>query len=146
LRDGQLQQFAKPQELYLNPGNLFAARFFGPDGLNVIPVDIVSDQEGSSAQAAEAIFPLARTPRKIDNVLLGFRPSAVRLTKGSGVWRIKEKRDLGWTTVLRLVCGKHEINCEAPANSDLESGNSVELQLDSGQVYLFDRLTGERFL
>jgi multiple sugar transport system ATP-binding protein len=41
MRDGLLQQVAKPQELYDRPRNLFVAEFIGSPAMNLVGVDIV---------------------------------------------------------------------------------------------------------
>jgi multiple sugar transport system ATP-binding protein len=41
MRDGLLQQVAKPQELYDRPRNLFVAEFIGSPAMNLVGVDLV---------------------------------------------------------------------------------------------------------
>jgi multiple sugar transport system ATP-binding protein len=48
MRDGVLQQVAKPQELYDRPRNLFVAEFIGSPAMNLIGVDLVRSNGGFS--------------------------------------------------------------------------------------------------
>ena len=40
LRDGVLQQFAPPRELYRNPGNVFVAGFIGSPAMNLFTLPV----------------------------------------------------------------------------------------------------------
>src|SRR3989442_1851274 len=44
MRDGLLQQVAKPQELYDRPRNLFVAEFIGSPAMNLVGVDLVRSE------------------------------------------------------------------------------------------------------
>src|SRR5207244_8867709 len=49
MRDGLLQQVAKPQELYDRPCNLFVAEFIGSPAMNLIGVDLARSNGGLAA-------------------------------------------------------------------------------------------------
>src|SRR6185437_12684706 len=48
LKDGTLQQFGTPSEIYNNPANLFVADFMGSPAMNLIPVTIAKNGSGVS--------------------------------------------------------------------------------------------------
>ena len=50
MRDGVLQQLAKPQELYDRPHNLFVAEFIGSPAMNLIGVDLRRSDGGYAAE------------------------------------------------------------------------------------------------
>src|ERR671937_800273 len=52
MRDGLLQQVAKPQELYDRPRNLFVAEFIGSPAMNLIGVDLARANGGFVARFA----------------------------------------------------------------------------------------------
>ena len=54
MRDGLLQQVAKPQELYDRPRNLFVAEFIGSPAMNLIGVDLERSNGGFVARFAGA--------------------------------------------------------------------------------------------
>src|ERR1700742_880289 len=71
LRDGVLQQFATPRELYRNPGNMFVAGFIGSPAMNLFTLPIVD----SSVSLGD--WPIARPRQLADNaseVVVGVRP------------------------------------------------------------------------
>src|SRR5207237_4552255 len=50
MRDGVLQQVAKPQELYDRPRNLFVAEFIGSPAMNLIGADLLRSDGGFVAK------------------------------------------------------------------------------------------------
>jgi multiple sugar transport system ATP-binding protein len=53
MRDGVLQQVAKPQELYDRPRNLFVAEFIGSPAMNLIGVDLARSNGGFSIKIGD---------------------------------------------------------------------------------------------
>jgi multiple sugar transport system ATP-binding protein len=53
MRDGVLQQVAKPQELYDRPRNLFVAEFIGSPAMNLIGVDLARSNGGFSVKIGD---------------------------------------------------------------------------------------------
>src|SRR5439155_1566016 len=69
MRDGLLQQVAKPQELYDRPRNLFVAEFIGSPAMNLIGVDLKRSNGGFVAKFAGSDHAL-----EVDDRVLGRRP------------------------------------------------------------------------
>jgi multiple sugar transport system ATP-binding protein len=74
LRDGVLQQFDVPQELFRRPVNLFVAAFIGSPPMNLVGARV----DGDRVTFARFALPLAAGVRSGD-VVLGIRPSAFEL-------------------------------------------------------------------
>ncbi len=147
LRAGSLQQFSTPRELYSNPGNLFCARFYGLDGLNLLPVKL--SQRGSAwvAEADTVVFPLPREPRRLSGDLaIAFRPSAAKIALGAGQWLLTGFQDLGWIQILRLTHEDKEIVVQSSNDLTPQTGRSLKIEVDPNALFLFDRGTGERLL
>jgi ABC-type sugar transport system ATPase subunit len=145
LHEGTLQQLSTPRELYFDPRNLFAARFFGLDRLNLVGANVVQRANQWFAETGDINVELRGTPaRTMGDLAIGFRPSAIRIS-ANGKWTVKERRDFGWTRTLRLACATSEITAEDSGNS-LELGNNVKVEIDSRAVFLFDLRNGERLL
>jgi multiple sugar transport system ATP-binding protein len=73
MRDGLLQQVARPQELYDRPRNLFVAEFIGSPAMNLIGVDLERSDGGFVAKFAGADHALA-----VDERVLSSRPALRR--------------------------------------------------------------------
>ncbi|HEX7625778.1 MAG TPA: sn-glycerol-3-phosphate ABC transporter ATP-binding protein UgpC [Gaiellaceae bacterium] len=74
MRDGRLQQFDSPQNLYKHPANLFVASFIGSPSMNFVEADI----DAGEVRFAGLRLPLAGVQRfdgvKRGRVILGIRP------------------------------------------------------------------------
>ncbi len=70
MRDGLLQQVAKPQELYDQPRNLFVAEFIGSPAMNLIGVDLERSNGGFVAKFTGSDHAL-----DVDDRVLGRRPA-----------------------------------------------------------------------
>ncbi len=79
MRDGVIQQFGTPREIYTSPANTYVARFIGTPPMNLIEGRI----EGEAIRIGEVLLPLpprllaAAQAAKTSSVLLGIRPGAL---------------------------------------------------------------------
>ena len=75
LRDGRLQQFASPRDLFRSPVNLFVAAFIGSPSMNFVAAQVAGGQVkfGGQSLALPTDGPLAGANRQ---VILGVRPTA----------------------------------------------------------------------
>jgi multiple sugar transport system ATP-binding protein len=87
LRDGQLQQFAAPAELYDRPANVFVASFIGSPAMNLF--DATVEQDG--IRLADATLRLGDEQRRAaaahERVVAGIRPE--HLSAGDGELTLK---------------------------------------------------------
>jgi multiple sugar transport system ATP-binding protein len=58
MRDGVLQQVARPQELYDRPRNLFVAEFIGSPAMNLVGADLVRATDGWAATFGDVSLPI----------------------------------------------------------------------------------------
>ncbi|HEX2024235.1 MAG TPA: sn-glycerol-3-phosphate ABC transporter ATP-binding protein UgpC [Acidimicrobiales bacterium] len=83
LRDGALQQFGTPDELYEKPVNVFVAGFIGSPAMNLVVTRIVAEGDSVSvcfgSQQLELSPAVARSlaDRQGKDVLLGIRPEDI---------------------------------------------------------------------
>jgi multiple sugar transport system ATP-binding protein len=72
MRDGVLQQVAKPQELYDRPRNLFVAEFIGSPAMNLVGADLVRSNGGFVAKFGDKSLTIGER-------VLSTRPALARL-------------------------------------------------------------------
>src|SRR5918995_6329654 len=86
MRDGLLQQVAKPQELYDRPRNLFVAEFIGSPAMNLVGADLLRSNGGLFATFGSTTLEVGE--RVLDNrpalkrfegkrLILGIRPEDI---------------------------------------------------------------------
>ena len=71
MRDGQILQVDRPQQLYATPRNLFIAAFIGSPAMNLVEATI----EGGAVRFGQYRVPLAGAP-PFGQVVLGIRPES----------------------------------------------------------------------
>ena len=149
LKDGVVQQIAKPQELFDRPCNLFVATFIGTPQMNVIPAvleergDAVYVRFGGENGAALPLPPeKAAMPRVREflgrEVLLGIRPNDIHPDASgiSGQVRLSELQ--GADRNLYLRTGTAEYMTQISVRELPELPESVCLRFDLTMAHLFD--------
>lgn len=162
MRDGVVQQFGTPREIYTSPANTYVARFIGTPPMNLIEGRI----ENGSIRLGEtnlALPPsLATAGRSVgrETVLLGVRPNALTLGNPgiagglAGTVSLVEHVGAESIVAVKLLHAKTahdeegavagEIMITVPGYSNLQPGDSVTVGMDLSEVVLFSRSTGER--
>jgi multiple sugar transport system ATP-binding protein len=115
LKDGILQQFGTPAEIYNDPVNIFVADFMGSPPMNLVPAEVCAQNDGpavsvSTPDGGAIVLPLSRG-RTLgaaagSKVILGIRPEAITDTDGA---------DRNANTVTHVSCRTEVVE---PAGSD----------------------------
>ena len=154
LRDGRLQQYAPPLEIYQEPANLYVARFIGTPAINVATGQVTSRPPVTDALAATTIVAGRMTtgvPRRVDaaRVTLAARPESLRLgSPGDGAdfdTTVHRVERLGNESLVYLdgPAGDPWI-ARAPADWSGRAGESIGVWLDPRRTLAFDADTGHR--
>ncbi|MCW5231306.1 ABC transporter ATP-binding protein [Verminephrobacter eiseniae] len=159
MRDGVVQQFGTPRDIYTDPANSFVARFIGTPPMNLIEARIVP-QRGLAI--GPVLLPLPGHLAALEqptarDVLLGIRPHALRPGRGkdllAGQVVLVEHAGAESIVSIRLDhahTAHHEDGTSAAevmlvlqGYSDLCAGQPVQLSPDLGEAVVFDR-AGQR--
>ncbi|MBQ8611661.1 MAG: ABC transporter ATP-binding protein [Oscillospiraceae bacterium] len=144
MKDGDLQQIGRPQQVYEDPVNLFVAKFLGTPPINVFAGEV---RGGGVYIGGECVLGAAGVPD--GPVTVTVRPEGFVLKDGGpfgcGLKNVEVMgRDI--TVVCTNPC------CEAPAvraiisaeNIAQITGTQVRFALKPAKVYLFDAATQAR--
>ncbi len=140
LRDGLLQQFAPPRELYRNPGNVFVAGFIGSPAMNLFTLPI------TDSAVSLGDWPVT-LPREIaggaGEVIVGVRPEHFELG-GQGVeMEVDVVEELGADAYLygRITGSGKVIDVPIVARADGRNpparGSRVRLHPQPGHLHFF---------
>ncbi len=151
LRDGTLQQYAPPRELYDNPVNAFVAGFIGLPQMNLIRLG-VSD---GHVRLGDIDVPLPRDvaqaagERGAGELIVGIRPEHVAVSDAGGDGLAAEVvlvESLGPDSYVHAtLAGTDETFVARTEGYDVrEPGTNVRLRLDPERIYGFDARTEER--
>jgi multiple sugar transport system ATP-binding protein len=152
LKDGRLEQFGKPLDLYNRPSNLFVAGFIGSprmnflngkvQGVSAAGVTLQLDGGGSVSVPCEA-GGLASGAE----VKLGVRPEHIRLDDASGDAKLAVTitEQLGGESYLHGTLSSGEtLSVRLAGQTRVNRGDTVSLRLaDPAQRHLFDAMSGK---
>jgi multiple sugar transport system ATP-binding protein len=150
LRDGRLQQFAAPAELYDRPANVFVASFIGSPAMNLF--DAAVEQDGISL--AGASLPLGGAQRQAlqghVEVVAGIRPEHLSATPGPGqgelVLKVALVEDVGGDGLIYGQVagdpGSNVIVRSGPVRP--QPGEVIRVGADPARLHLFDAASGQR--
>jgi ABC-type sugar transport system ATPase subunit len=148
MRNGEIEQFGSPMEIYSNPVSYFVADFFGSPSMNLIAGEVVHD--GGMARFRSPRFALPLPARlataKPGGATLGIRPEhvGVRLGGGgsSGVAELPVRlvEPLGKDTLLYFDDGTPRAFIavsEGLEMAEVKPGARISLSFDPDRLYLF---------
>jgi multiple sugar transport system ATP-binding protein len=150
LRDGRLQQFAAPAELYDRPANVFVASFIGSPAMNLF--DAAVEQDGISL--AGASLPLGGAQRQAlqghVEVVAGIRPEHLSATPGPGqgelVLKVALVEDVGGDGLIYGQVagdpGSNVIVRSGPVRP--QPGEVIRVGAEPARLHLFDAASGQR--
>jgi len=149
LKDGQLQQFASPTELYDKPANAFVAGFIGSPSMNLMTVPITADgvKIGDSTLELERDQLTKLSDAGLSEVTFGIRPEQLDLTDSGGVEVVVDLvEDLGSEAYVYTHAGSGvQLVARSNPRTAPKLAETVRLRKHpDGVVHLFHPETGER--
>ncbi len=155
MKDGVIQQFGTPHEIYNNPANLFAS-FIGSPPMNFVPlrirqrdgrwVGVLNSEQGS----CELPLPITSDEGLRDReLILGIRPEQICLSTGSAadlslLVDIEVVEPTGPDTLVVFALNQVKACCRLAPDQAPRVGETLNLQFDPRKVLLFDAQSGER--
>ncbi len=154
MKDGVVQQIARPRDLYDRPDNLFVASFIGSPQMNFLDVSIVRDGARLVARRAgtSAAIPLAAgSPEPAGAVTLGIRPEDVALAFGAATHPgslaatvdVIETLGAEQYVFLNLDDGG-QLVARVSGDVAVHNGDEVAVTLVPEKIHLFDPSSGLR--
>jgi multiple sugar transport system ATP-binding protein len=160
MRDGVVQQFGTPRQIFADPANTFVARFIGTPPMNLIEGRI----EHGSLCIGEGTFALpphlaGHADGEQRHVLVGIRPNALTVTpeaEGTLAGKVALVEHVGAESVIDVKLdrattahreegeGRNEVMITHLGYSDLRANDAVRVRLDLSEAVLFSPDTGLR--
>ncbi|MFJ4429633.1 ABC transporter ATP-binding protein [Pseudomonas sp. NPDC089395] len=156
MKDGIIQQFGTPQQIYNDPANQFVASFIGSPPMNFIPVRLAK-QDGRllallDSGQARCELPLGVAAEGLEGreIILGIRPE--QITQGSGEGNglpgiraeVQVTEPTGPDLLVFVTLNQTKVCCRLAPDITCKVGDSLNLQFDPARVLLFDAASGER--
>jgi multiple sugar transport system ATP-binding protein len=162
MKNGIIQQFDTPQQVYDNPANLFVAGFIGSPSMNFIPCRIAQNgKQGvflETGKERSVFLPIEQAGLSLDpwldrEVILGIRPEKIAsgfadqegnpdIYEIESVVQVLEPT--GPDTLVFVNINGTEVTCRVTPNAVKPPGESMTLMVDRSKILLFDPQTEER--
>lgn len=155
MKDGIVQQFGTPKEIYNNPANLFVASFIGSPPMNFIPLRL-SRQGGGWRALLESGQDRCELPLNLADgqslegreVILGIRPEQISVGVDGDLPSLRAEVQVieptGPDTMIFVSLNQTKVCCRLSPDAAPNPGESLTLQFEPDKVLLFDAQTGER--
>ncbi|MFG3693058.1 ABC transporter ATP-binding protein [Stutzerimonas stutzeri] len=155
MKDGIVQQFGTPKEIYNDPANLFVASFIGSPPMNFIPLRLSKRGGGWSALLESGQdrceLPVNAAPGESlegRDVILGIRPEQICVGAASELPSLRAEVQVveptGPDTMVFVTLNQTKVCCRLAPDAAPNPGETLTLQFEPGKVLLFDAQTGER--
>ena len=147
MKDGVIQQFGTPAEIYNHPVNTFVATFMGSPAMNLLPIT-VSDNRIVTANGTRLELDRQLLNRVDPNkpLLLGVRPEWISVAKTGDAAQLSMKVEVveptGPDNYAALSLGDQEVVARLPASETLAPGTLADFALDRHKAVLFDAESG----
>ena len=151
LNDGEIEQVDPPQLLYDYPATRFVAEFIGSPAMNILPVELVSDDTDVSVRHEQFELPLPNADSftaQPKSAFFGIRPEDISLARNVAgdvptfEAEVTVTEPLGESLLIHCRVGDDEIHVKAAARSSIDPGDRLELGVDEERLHVFDG-TGE---
>jgi len=148
MKNGYMQQYAPPLEVYRKPANTFTADFVGSPNINL--VDGVVEQCNPFILKLSEHVRFVYTPKQEftleagQAIVLGLRPEhiAVAEAKADAEAEILSSLPSGMETIIALSMDGIRLHSVVFGDIDFEVGKSVGLSFGHGVFNLFDKQSG----
>jgi len=149
MRDGVVQQFGTPDDIYTRPATRFVAEFIGSPAMNMLSVDAASVgaealtvQGTSIALSPEQQAALRRQPAA--GLVIGLRPERVQLGDRGVAGRLTLLEPTGPDTYAFVDTPLGSLVSRVAGTVTQRVGDVVNLNWDARDLHLFDTATEAR--
>ncbi|RMR05776.1 ABC transporter ATP-binding protein [Pseudomonas syringae group genomosp. 7] len=156
MKDGIVQQFGTPKQIYTDPANLFVASFIGSPPMNFIPMRL-QRKDGQLIALLDSGQARCELPVGVSDVgledreiILGIRPEQIMLAgaESGGLPTIRAEVQVteptGPDTLVFVTLNQSKVCCRLAPDVAPQVGESLTLQFDPSRVLIFDAQSGER--
>ena len=160
MKDGEVMQIGKPDEIYSNPASVFVATFIGNPQMNIFPISAYRKGEGYSinlfgkelALGMEYSSVLSKRKESFIPLKLGIRPEYITLDKENGLFsgEVSIAEHTGNSVIVHMNVNGNEVVAleEERKREDVDYApdSILNFSFSLSDVYLFDAESGRNIL
>lgn len=148
MKNGFMQQYAPPLEVYRKPANTFTADFVGSPNINMLACKVVCSDPMVLEFGPNVKLQFCSTQdfkvKKGEQYVLGIRPEHVGIAEKDAVAEAQIVSSLpsGMETIIGLEMEGQRMNAVVFGDLDFEVGKKIGLSFETGVFNLFSKETG----
>ena len=146
MKDGLVQQFGTPAQIYNRPSNRFVAEFIGSPAMNMVDVQ----RSGETLTAHGVDLPITDAQRAAlqshgsADLVYGLRPESISFAATGLPGTLSMIEPTGPETYATVDTAAGKLTGRVPGVLQASVGDAVHLQWAAEQSHLFDRTSGMR--
>ena len=140
LRDGRVEQYGAPLELYNRPTNRFVAGFIGSPKMNFLPAQL---KDGTLSLGSKVVQSGLSAKTVDPRVTLGIRPNHLTVDDyGPVLFNVKSVEQLGGESYLfgqvQIDAATEDFTLHMAGQTSVRSGDQIRLSFDAEHMHVFD--------
>ncbi len=142
MNEGVVQQDDDPQNLYLEPANLFVAQFIGNPIINILPVEVRDGHmhyEAFSVPVDRFVAERFKENMPDGNYVLGIRPEDVLPVAGEGAFgaTVHGVELIGRERILNFEIGSHHLKSIVSIENEIQEGAELTFDFAYQKAFIF---------
>ena len=138
--DGRIVQVGSPRQIFAKPLSIDVASFIGSPPMNLL----VGEWEGHAVSIGGSTVAVATESPRSRDIVVGVRPSDLRLADGGLRARVEGIEQLGDYVVVDLVLDERLVKLKTDRAPVLREGEAVFVAFAPEDAHLFDAESGAR--
>jgi multiple sugar transport system ATP-binding protein len=139
MEKGNIKQIDEPQKLYLQPNNLFVAKFLGNPPINILDAELVNNK----LMLGENV--VIDYNGENQAVKIGFRPEDVKIDPNGPIEaQIYMVERIGRDNTILCEVNGEKVRGIIDAEIEVNAGDVVRLNIKKQRYYVFNASTGDR--
>jgi len=147
MRDGVVEQFGTPEEVYTQPATSAVARFIGSPQIELMPGTIIARAGAAMLSLAGTEIPMDDSHGRFANALeveVGIRPEHVRLSDKGNPAQVELVQPVGPSTHVGLKWAGGTLVASMPGFVRLAVGTITHFEFDPQHLLIFNKQNGRR--
>jgi multiple sugar transport system ATP-binding protein len=146
MKDGLVQQFGTPAQIYNHPANRFVAEFIGSPAMNMVDAQLTAN--GLTAQGVN--LPITDVQRAVvlekggTEFVYGLRPESIGFSAQGLPGKLTMIEPTGPETYATVDTAAGKLTARVPGVLQAVVGDAVHLQWSAEQAHVFERVSGLR--
>ncbi len=148
MKDGIIEQFGTPNQIYQHPATMFVADFMGSPSMNFLHFNGPITSDNSSLTLGDQLFEVPSVLEDVPNgaKALGVRPEHLLLNDHSKLRaRVYGSEYLGTNQIITLESDFGILKARLPSNQQTRIGDNVGLDFVASELSLFNADTGHAY-